>query len=283
MKKTLFMFVIIFSLLYPIEQVRVRPPQSEEDSSNSYFVALLQLALDKTEEEYGKAEVEITDFNVTQARALIELENGKNLDVDWAGTDIEREKRLEAIRIPLIGGLLGYRVPVIKKEDKELFDHIYTLEDLKYFKAVQGTHWPDSDILESSGLSVLRVPKFGNMYSLLLGGRVDYFPRGINEVYAEVKTFGKGELIAYDELIIEYKFPMYFFTSKKNLGLAKRISIGLNRAIDDGSFMELIKTHPVTKFIFPLEKYKNARIIHIDNPILPKATPVDDKRLWIEL
>ncbi len=283
MKKIIILCVIFSMGVFGVEEIRLRAPQSEADASHSYFVQLLQLALDKTEEEYGPAEVIITDFNVSQGRALQELESGVHIDVDWAGTNKERENLLEPIRIPLIGGLLGYRIPVIRTDDIDLFEGVNTLEDLRQFNAVQGSHWPDSDILESVGLNIFRVPKFEVMYPMLINKRVDYFPRGVNEVYAEVETYGKDILTAYDKIIIAYKFPMYFFTNKENKDLAERIELGLLRAIDDGSFIEFIKTHPSTQNIFPLEKYKNSNIIHIDNPYLPELTPVNNKKLWIEL
>ncbi len=285
MKKiiTTIAFLLFYLGLFGVEEVRLRAPQSEADASHSYFVQLLQLALDKTEEDYGAAEVIITNFNVSQGRALQELESGVHIDVDWAGTNKERENILEPIRVPLIGGLLGYRIPVIRTEDIDFFEGVTILEDLRRFKAIQGSHWPDSDILESVGLKIFRVPKFEVMYPMLINKRVDYFPRGVNEVYAEVETYGNDLLTDYDKVIIAYKFPMYFFTNKNNKELAKRIEIGLIKAIDDGSFIEFLKTHPATRNIFPLERFKDSNIIYIDNPFLPELTPINEKKLWIEL
>lgn len=282
MKKILVM-ILLSSMVFAVQEVRIRPKQSEDDASHSYFVQLLQMALDNTQKEYGKAKVKITESNMTQGRSLEELENGKYIDVDWAGTDIEREKKLLPIRVPLIGGLLGYRVPVINKSDIGRFEKIKTLGDLKKLTAVSGTHWPDSDIMESAGLTINRVPKFEQMYPMLESRRVDYFPRGINEVYGEVTARGNSDLIAYDRIIIAYKFPMYFFTNKKNTLLAKRIEKGLMIAVGNGSLLNLIKTHPVTAPIFPTDKYKDSLILEINNPFLPKLTPVNNKKLWIKL
>lgn len=282
MKKIIIM-ILISSVIFAAQEIRIRPKQSDDDASHSYFVKVLQMALDNTEKEYGKAVVKITDVNMTQGRSLEELEKGSYIDVDWAGTDIEREKKLLPVRIPLIGGLLGYRIPVIKKTNKSLFDKIKKVEDLKKLIAISGSHWPDSDIMESSGFNVERVPKFEQMYPLLESGRVDYFPRGINEVYGEVAARGNKGLIIYDKIIIAYKFPMYFFTNKKNTTLAKRIEKGLMIAVDNGSLLEFIKMHPVTSPIFPLSKYKDSLIFEVNNPYLPKLTPVSNKKLWINL
>lgn len=283
MKKLILFFFIISNFAFSIQEIRIRPKQSEDDASHSYFVEVLQIALNNTEKEYGKAVVKIMNVNMTQGRALEELQKGNYIDVDWAGTDLEREKKLKPIRIPLIGGLLGYRVPVIKKENVTKFDKIKNLNDLKKYTAIAGLHWPDSTIMEKAGLKVYKVAKFEQMYPILESGRVDYFPRGINEVYAEIESRSNENLVAYDKIILAYKFPMYFFTNNKNINLAKRLEKGLMIAVNNGTLLNLIKTHPSTSQIFPLDKYKNSLIIEINNPYLSKETPINNKKLWINI
>jgi hypothetical protein len=283
-KKLIFMLALMLCLVLNVYAentvITIVPPQSSQDTSHSYFVNLLNLALKNTEKEYGKAEIKILDSSLSQGREIYEVQKDGLINLVWSGTSIEREEKLEPVRIPLVGGLLGHRVPVIRKDSLAKFERINTLEELRVYSAIQGTHWPDSDVLESANLNVNRVTLFKNMYQMLKRKRVDYFPRGLNEVYAEVE--GQDELIAYDDLLIVYKFPMYFFTSKENKKLAERIDKGLRIAIKDGSFLKNMKDHPVTASMFPLSKYKNSRVIYIDNPYLPKDTPTDPE-LWIKL
>lgn len=263
--------------------VKMRPRQDASDVSHDYFIGLAQLALDKTGAESGPARVTLISQEMTQARALAELSHGNLIDLDWAGTDSSRESRLYPIRIPLAGGLLGYRVPVIRKEDMAVFQKIKTLQDLQKFTAIQGTHWPDTAILESAGLKVQKTPQFKLMYPMLKNKRVDYFPRGLNEVYAEVDSLKDDGLVAYDQLLLVYKLPMYFFTSKKNPSLAQRIEKGLRLAIKDGSMLKYMQNSQALERVFPLSRYKNSRQIKINNPALPPETPVNDAALWLEL
>ena len=158
--------------------VRVRNEAAPQAESHDYFVRLLQLALDETRDEFGPARVVMVEFNPDQKRSLHELSAGNTIDVDWAGTSRETERMLRPIRVPLIGGLLGYRVPVVRRERAEALARVRTLGDLKAFTAVQGVHWPDADILEAAGLPVVRVGPVAQMYSLLRNDRVDYFPGG---------------------------------------------------------------------------------------------------------
>lgn len=285
MRRSLVTILIIIPLISIYSQtqiVRIRDKQSKDDISQSYFMNLLDLALEATENEYGSAKVELVNIPASQGRVLAYLEQNIKIDIAWAGTNPEREEKFIPIRVPLTGGLLGYRVPVIRKDSVEVFNSIKNLDDLKKLSLIQGTHWPDSDILENAGFKVVRSPRFEQMYIMLQSGRADFFPRGLSEVYSEVESIGSDKLIAYDRIIIKYKFPMYFFVNLKNRELAKRIEKGLIILINQGIFIKNLESHPVTSPIFPLEKYSDSLIFEIENPDLTKATPKNEI-FWIEL
>ena len=266
-----------------VVDVRIRAPQSEADVAHGFFRELLALALQKTKTEYGAAQVIVTPLNVTQNRTLVSLESGDHIDIDWVGTNQEREGKYRAIRVPLNLGLLGYRLLAIKKNRSADFDRIATIAELKKLSACQGAHWTASDILDRAGFKVRRAVKFESMYEMLLAGRCDYFPRSIAEGYGEVESFGLEKLLAYDKILIAYHYPMYFFVAKENAALAARVEKGLIAALHDGSFMALMKKHPVTSKAFPLSKYKGSKVFWIDNPFLSEQTPVAEKRYWLQV
>lgn len=282
MSKIVLILCINVTLLFALDTLYIRPPQSTNDISHDYYYSLLQLVMDKTEATYGKTVVLLTTKNMSQMRALTELEKGEIIDVDWAGTSIEREKRLGTIFIPLNKGLLGYRVPVIRTSDSLLFSSLTTKEKLRTRPCIQGSHWPDSDILEAADFSVIRTPLFKSMYPMLINKRADWFPRGINEVYAEISSFD-NEVIAFDKIIIAYPFPMYFFVQRERTTLKKRIETGLRTALHDGSFDQHMKNHKAFSSVFPLERFDKSHIIRIDNPFLSKETPLKDSSLWLQL
>ncbi|WP_163833420.1 hypothetical protein [Spartinivicinus ruber] len=61
-----------------------------------------------------------------------------------------------------------------------------------------------------------------------------------------------------------------------------RIRVGLQKAIEDGSFNELFYSHPTTKKIFELANIANRLVIDLDNPFLTKKTKVivNYSKLW---
>ena len=251
---------------------------------SEYFRSLLEISLSKTDPT--KYKLQFKESTISQGRIIKELQRKNGIaDLIYTGTSIEREKDLIAIRIPLLKGTLGYRVPVIHKDNKEKFEKVKNLKDLQQFTACQGEHWPDSDILEASNLKVLRNDKFKSMFEQTRRKYCDYFPRAITEAYSELITFGLEDsgLIVFDDLLITYPFAMYFFVPPNQQELANDIKRGLEIAIEDGSFDNYFKNHQTTRELFPLSKWKNTVIIKIPNPTLSKDTPIDDPKLWLQL
>lgn len=282
MKKVFCIFFVLFNIFGYSQEIRIRNKQSNDEANYDYCIELLEKALKITEKEYGKAKVKKLDIQITQGRSFEEIKKGKLVDIDFAATSIERENELLAIKVPLFKGLLGYRVPVIKKDNIKKFDKIKTIQDLKKISIIQGTHWPDTEILLNSKFNVMQVAKFENMYPLLENGRGDAFFRSVCEAYGEVALRANEELVVYDKIIIAYKMPMYFFVNKNNKKLAERIEKGLLLLIENGEFLNFMKNHPITKPVFSLEKYKNSLIFELPNPTLPEKTPVNDSKLWIK-
>ena len=285
MKLIIFSIFLLFPCLSSAEnksQIFTVKPQSDSDSTHTFYIDLIKLALKKINklDDYS---IHPMDKVLSQGRTLIELTKKGGPSIYQSGTSIEREKNLIPIRIPLLKGTLGYRISLIHKDNIEKFDNISDLKGLSQFTACQGLHWPDSDILENAGLSVIRNPSYKNMFLQVKNKRCDYFPRSIIEAYAEADALNDPDIVVYDKLIISYPFPMYFFVSPYHKKLGVDIEEGLQLAIKDGSFDTFFNENKITKYLFPLTKWKNSTILNIKNPLLPKQTPTNNTALWMNL
>lgn len=267
-------------------EIKVFDRQSSEDISYDYHYELLELAIKKSSDKYPNYPLKTIDAaNASRGRNIALLEQ-EQIDVYWAGTNQEREESFIPIRIPLTFGLLGYRVLIIHKDNLELFKKTQQNPvKLKTLTACQGAFWPDSDILEDNGYKVQRVIRFELIFKMLARKRCQYFPRAIFEGYAELSAAQKNfpELMMFDEVLLHYKYPMYLFINKKNTELAAQLRYGLEKASEDGSMLRFAKAHALTKDLFPLTKWQEKRFIPLVNKYLSKETPLDDKKLWIEL
>ncbi len=260
--------------------VRHIKPASQTDQRNQYYIGLLSLALEKTSLVDGEFKLLESKVVMPQGRALKELEKKASLDVVWSMSTIQREEDLLPIRIPLLKGLLGYRVFIIRNEDSDKFKNIENLEQLKSMAAGQGHDWPDTQILKANDLPVITSPSYSGLFDMLNNLRFDYFPRGIQEPWAEVASHIGMNIVVEKTLMLKYRAPIYFFVNRNDIKLADRLERGLRIAIKDGSFDKYFYSSPVNHSVFASGKMKGRKIFELKNPLLSSKTPLEDETLW---
>lgn len=280
-------FVFVLSLICCVvsaKDIRIVGPQSVEDVSQQYFYDLLELALEQNSSEKLNYNLKKMTFETLTHGRTIHLLAADMIDVFWTGTTPEREQQFIPIRIPLLRGLLGYRVSIVKKEHKNALAKM-TVSELKQELACQGEHWPDTNILKHNGFSVLAVTRFDLMFKMLNADRCKYFPRALYEGYGELAVAQQSmpELTMLDSTILHYPFAIYFFVNLKNAALAQVIEQGLESAISNGDFHKFMMNHSLTEHLFPLSQWQEKHIITLDNPLLPANTDLTNKRYWITL
>lgn len=253
-------------------------PVTAGDQRTQYPANLLALGLSKSGEKF---EIEPSEGVMLQGRALKLLTAGKAVDVVWSMTSIEREDQLLPIRIPIYKGLIGWRLALIKEGDQKKFAAINHLDLLKPLFAGQGHDWPDTEILLKNDFQVSGVASYEGLFKMLELNRFDYFPRSIVEVWAEADLHASKGIVVEQSFVIRYKTAFYFFVNKNNQRLARLLTKGLYKSIDDGSFRELfMKNHQA---ILAKAQLKKRKIFTISNPILPVKTPLNDAELWFEM
>lgn len=257
-------------------------PESIKDQRHKYFVNLLNLALSKTNSQFNTIKLKATSRPMQQGRAIMELMLNRNVDVVWTVTSHMREQQLLPIRIPLLKGLLGYRVAIIRAADKEKFAGVTSLNTLRKFIAGQGHDWPDTKILAANQINVMTSPTYDGLFAMLQMKRFDFFPRGVTEAWQELEIQRNPKLMIEDNILLYYPSPIYFFVNKMNRNLANRIEKGLKLSIEDGSFEQLFLSEPDHKKMFTSVKIKQRKIITLQNPLLSPLTPLDNKKLWYQ-
>ncbi|WP_170245024.1 substrate-binding periplasmic protein [Pararhodospirillum oryzae] len=257
-------------------EVRIKAPERPGDTRDDYFVAMLDLALSKTADE-GSYAIEV-QAPATQSRAIENLKQGA-LDVIWTIPTEEREATMRPIRIPLEKGLLGYRVFLIREGDQARFDTVTSLDVLKKMLAGQGLDWNSTHVMEENRFRVRRVGNYDSLFTMLRDGRFDYFPRGLNEAWAELAAHPDDGLAVERGILLRYRTTSYFFTRQDDSALAGRIERGLRLALADGSFDRLLTTHPTHRGMFAAANLAGRRVFEIPNPYLPPTAPADPV-LW---
>lgn len=276
---------IVFSILFShlvLSDITVThvTRYSETDNRDLYYIELLHLVLKKTEATDGGFTLKEAESPLNQDRAIASLQSNKFINILWTMTSSEREKLLRPIRIPLLKGLIGHRVFIIRGKNKENFEAIRNLNQLKQFRAGQGHDWPDTVILKDNGIPTITSPDYEGLFTMLEYGRFDYFPRAVTEVWGEITSHSKKDFIVNKTLMFVYPAPFYFFVNKSNEKLASRLERGLWIAIRDGSFDQLFYNHPSYAEVFQSAKMEDRVIFNLKNPLLPPKTPLDNEVLW---
>jgi hypothetical protein len=286
MSNTLNIYIIFASVLlslaissYATAEQKTVITNMKSNVQTDYMNGLLKLALSYSNRDYIYSS---TSEVYSRPRVMESVKSG-SISVMWGGTSEEMERDFIPVRIDAYRGLMNHRLFFIRKGDQARFDKINTLEDLKQLKLGQGRSWQDASILENAGLDVVKATKKPSLYYMLDGGRFDAFPRGANEVWTELSAFPNLELTVEKRLVLIYPLPTYFFVSPKDPELAKDIERGLESAIKDGTFDRYFYGSPEVKEALEKADLPNRHAIRIDNPYLPKATPLDRKELWLDL
>ena len=222
--------------------VSYKAPDNRKDTRSSYEAALIRLALQKTEAEYGEFHMKLS-LSMSVERELKSLSDNTYTNLVLAfpySKSYTAEKHLDYVPFPIELGILGVRTCFVSEKSKELFAGITDKKQLKSFVHGQGRSWGDVDILRDNGLEVIEVDSYDNLFRMVSAGRFDVFCRGANEVFAEYETHKDKDGIFYDRSIaIRYNFPRFLYFNKNNQALGERLTKGLLTAYADGSLHKL--------------------------------------------
>lgn len=253
-------------------------PLGSETRFQPYLDLLLE-AVEHTNAKYGPATLRPSARLMNEARYLQELQQG-NLDVIWSSTTEERERQMLAVCIPLDKGLLGYRIALIPADRQAAVAGVRDLAGLRRLRVGQGLGWGDIPLYRYNGIKVTEAG-YELLFSMLDKKRFDLFPRGIGEIFSEFDSRSPSYPgLAVDKtLLLYYPWPYYFFFNReRGAELAKRVEEGMRLMLKDGSYDRFFLRHYGAAI--RRAELDNRTLIRLENPMLPKDTPLDDARLW---
>ncbi len=245
----------------------------------SYFSELLQHVLSYNPDK--NYQIQALGADIPKNRNFELLANNDGLHVVFSGSNLEREHLYRAVHFPILKGLQGWRIPLVKRNNQDLFKDVHTLDSFKKLIPGQFHTWSDTQVLEANGITVAKGTDFNGLFGMLSKGRFDYFPRSILEIDNDYLIHKHLNIAIEQNIIIHYPTAFYFFVNQDNKELATDLLIGLEAAHSDGSLTRLFMQFygdQVNKVIDT-----KRRIIQLQNPLLPATTPLERSDLWIKL
>lgn len=248
--------------------VTLRSPETPNDTRENYNHELINLALEKTKNEFG-------DFKIANAppmntvRSIFSLTTNRyeNFIVELSYQDsLEGSNQLIYIPIPVDLGIVGYRVCFVGSESKNTIENIKNISELKNYSIAQGASWADSEILKYNGLNVTEVNNYLSIFNMIANNRVPLFCRGANELKFEYESNRALGLQYNESFSLFYSLPRFYHLNKNNIAAKDRIEMGINLAYADGSMKKLWDKHFLKSVEFL--NMKSRIIFKLENPFI---------------
>ncbi len=233
-------------------------------SRSHYQDAVLRLSLDKTRIDYGDYtispinRISLSRATYTYANLITVLSYSKTPRI--SGEQIY-------IPIPIDFGLTGYRICMANSANKKRISKVSSLESLKEFSIVQGTNWPDVRPLKANGFRVLETLdlKNENLLKMTAAGRADIYCQSLSQYLEDYQEYkGNLDIEIVESFALYYPMPRFFYLNADKTKEAKRIELGLQRSIADGSLKQLWLSY--FKVAFETAHLEQRHIFKLHNP-----------------
>lgn len=216
---------------------------------DDYQFAVLRLALERSAARHGEFHLQriVADYSTLRSRQEVSAGTTVNVQAGpWRvlNQTSASDQRIP-VNIPIMSGLLGYRVLVIRKEDAAKFAAIRGAGELKALVAGQGREWAELGLYRREGYRVMDSGNINTLLAMLVNKRFDYLPMSITEASSALVRHADltGQLMIAPNLIISYPLPTIFYVSARHPDLARRIEDGLTLAQQDGSLVEMSRIY----------------------------------------
>lgn len=270
------------NLSWATDIIRVNKGHARSDLQTQYKMDVVTTALELTKKIYGPYKILTQGPATTVDRAILEIKSGKTINTFFAVTTNKWEENTLPIRVPIRRGILNYRLLAIHKDKADLFKDIKTVEELKKLKVGVRSGWATTKILKKQGFNVVEANSYSGLFYMLSSGRVDYIPRGLNEIYGELERLNEElpGLTVEPNLALHIAAPFYIFISPEDERLAERLNMGLELMVENKQLNKIFDQYYKTNIL--KAGLKKRYILGIENEDLPEKTPLNRKEFWFE-
>lgn len=249
------------------------------ETRDQYNTDILQAILEQLPDK--NLNIKRYEIEMPHQRAFQRMNNGEGIDIVIGYATQERIEKYNAIELPVMKGLNGWRIALIHQDNRDIFKEVDNLDKLAMFSSGLFHSWTDTKILKANGVKVVPGSSFPGLFQMLATKRFDYFPLSLIEILPIKEKFVSDEakVIIENNIIIRYPTCFYFYVAKSNTQLSQQLTTGFEAIIANGIFNKIFEKHhgdSLHRFMSQQRK-----IIQLDNPLLPKSTPINRTELWL--
>ncbi|MFQ3235566.1 MAG: ABC-type amino acid transport substrate-binding protein [Paraglaciecola sp.] len=146
---------------------------------------------------------------------------------------------------PIMEGLLGQRLLIIRKADSAMFAAIKQTDEIKKIRSGIPTGWADVALFKANQYNTIEMGNFDTIFQHLLNNDFDYLALGANEIEQVYQQAGleKLGLTIAPTLMLHYPFPVVFYVNPNNPELAQKLNTGLDLIIKNGTLKTMFDKH----------------------------------------
>lgn len=245
---------------------------NKTQSRQVYEREILQAALEATRQTHGPWTLreDLTDYPRAEDEAGVFRVKGFDIFGTVAGNQKLANERKILIPHPLMKGILGYRILIVRKADSQTFAAIKSAEELKKLRMGIPATWADAGLFRHNGYRVVEKGSFDDLFHRLENNEFDYVTFGANEiagVFSE-RAAASGKLVIEPSLLVYYPFPLVFYVNPDKSALAERVAAGLQTIGANGELDKIFNRY-YGDVLARLNLSGRKRII-LENPILPQ-------------
>lgn len=244
---------------------------NKTESRQQYEREILEAALNATNASHGQWQLQesLTDYPLAADEASVFRTKGFDIFGTVAGNTKLANEQKNLIPLPLMKGLLGYRILIIRAADKEKFAAIKSAQQLQQLRMGIPSTWADAELFRHNGYKVEEKGSFDDLFTRLENNEFDYVTFGANEVTGvfNERAAKSGKLMVDSSLLVFYPFPLVFYVNPDNKVLAERVTQGLKMISSNGELDKIFNRY----FAADLKTVDlpKRQIISLSNPLLP--------------
>ena len=291
MVRGIFIFLVLWPIFLPYKgmaaekavTIHCLSPQSDLDRRQLFVHEIITAVMDSTASSHGPYNIKpIPKMTWHRLDLVASQHRYPNMVIRVTG-NIRSIKAFEAVPIPINRGIVGYRIFLIPDTLEDDFTGISDLKDLIASGLTPGQgRWADVGILKANGIDVVVGSNYEGLFAMLMAGRFDFFPRGVNEAFEELEARSQ----TYPDMRVEktmafyYPLPRVLATTKGNTEMAERIEAGLRRIFANGTHKKIWLKY--NKKWVEKADLSQRKIIRLENPDALPSLPYDQKIYWYQ-
>ncbi len=247
--KTIFTVCWLWLLVTAASTARAQILYIGAFGDDDYVANLLRSALKHTEDKYGKVELNTRlPASTTREQSMVLAEpNAMRLAMTASVGYYAKNPEFIVLPVPLMRGIVGYRICFSSPDIAEDLNTIDSLEKLQNYTFGVGNDWYDRKILDANqlknvgvGYNFLFDDQVASLFNMTALKRVDILCRGINEAYGETTRYDfVKKTVLNQSFALHYSIPFFMYMHKNNQKLKDRLVLGFDIINKNGEFQKI--------------------------------------------